>query len=99
MRRRCSIALAALLLLIGTACVSKPRWVAEWSPTELAVAAALADSSDDDVYSKGFPIPRPNSRRITQDDFPEIIDAIKVENRDEFGAEAGQPQGGVGGNP
>jgi hypothetical protein len=47
----------------------------------------------------GFPIPRPNSRRITQDDFPKIIKAIKVENRDEFGAEAGQPQGGAGGNP
>jgi hypothetical protein len=48
---------------------------------------------------KDFPIPRPNSRRITQEDFPEIIEAIKVENRDAFGAEAGQPQGGAGGNP
>jgi hypothetical protein len=27
--------------------------VAEWSPTELAVAAALGESSDDDVYVKG----------------------------------------------
>ena len=47
---------------------------------------------DVDPKIKGFPIPRPNSRRITQDDFPEIIEAIKVENREEFGAEAGQPQ-------
>ena len=47
---------------------------------------------------KDFPIPRPNSRRITQEDFPEIIEAIKVENRDAFGAEAGQPQGGAGKN-
>ena len=53
MRHRCAAALAALLLL-DTACVSKPRWVAEWSPTELAVAAALGDSSDDDLYIKGI---------------------------------------------
>ncbi len=54
MRHRCAVALAVLLLL-GTACVRKPkpRWVAEWSPTELAVAAALGDSSDNDLYLKG----------------------------------------------
>lgn len=53
MRHRCAASLVALLLL-DTACVSKPRWVAEWSPTELAVAAALGDSSDDDHYVKGI---------------------------------------------
>ena len=53
MRPRCAAALAALLLL-DTACVGKPRWVAEWSPTELAVAAALDDSSDNDVYLTGI---------------------------------------------
>jgi hypothetical protein len=41
---------------------------------------------------KGFPTPRPNSRRVSQDDFPEIIEVIKTENREEFGARAGQPQ-------
>jgi hypothetical protein len=54
---------------------------------------------DVDPGMKGFPMPRPNSRRITQDDFPEIIEAIRVENREEFGAEAGQPQGGARENP
>jgi hypothetical protein len=50
---------------------------------------------DVDPKLEDFPIPRPNSRRITQDDFPEIIEAIKVENREEFGAEAGQLQRGA----
>jgi hypothetical protein len=48
---------------------------------------------------KGFPTPRPNSRRISQDDFPEIIEAIEIENREEFGAGAGQPQRDEGPNP
>ncbi|MBW2362824.1 MAG: DUF4056 domain-containing protein, partial [Deltaproteobacteria bacterium] len=52
MRPRRAAALVALLFL-DTACVNEPRWVAEWSPTELGVAAALGDSSDDDLYIKG----------------------------------------------
>jgi hypothetical protein len=52
-----------------------------------------------DPRIKDFPIPRPNSRRITQDDFPEIIESIKIENREEFGAGAGQPQRDPEANP
>lgn len=54
---------------------------------------------DVDLGIKGFPTPRPNSRRITQDDFPAIIEAIKIENREQFGAGAGQPQRDGGPNP
>jgi hypothetical protein len=54
---------------------------------------------DVDPGIKGFPTPRLDSRRITQDDFPEIIEAIQTENREEFGAEAGQPQRDAGPNP
>ncbi len=54
---------------------------------------------DVDSGLKGFPMPRPTSRRISQDDFPAIIEAIKIENREEFGAEAGQPRRDTGASP
>jgi hypothetical protein len=54
---------------------------------------------DVDPGIERFPTPRPDSRRITQDDFPAIIEAIEIENREEFGAEAGQPQRGAEANP
>ena len=54
---------------------------------------------DVDPGIKGFPTTRPDSRRISQDDFPEIIEAIKIENREEFGAGAGQPKRDAGSNP
>jgi len=41
---------------------------------------------------ENFPLPRADSRLITQEDFPQIIEAIKIENLEEFGAKAGQPQ-------
>ena len=53
MRHRCAAALAVLLLL-GTACVTKPLWESEWSPTEQAVVAALGDSRENDAYFQGF---------------------------------------------
>ena len=54
---------------------------------------------DVDPGIKVFPTPRPDSRRISQGDFPEIIEAIKSENREKFGAGAGQPQRDAGASP
>jgi hypothetical protein len=54
---------------------------------------------DVDPGIKAFPTPRPSSRRISQDDFPEIIEAIKIENREKFGDGAGQPQRDAGASP
>ena len=47
---------------------------------------------DVDPGIKGFPLPRPDSRVVTPDDFPAIIAAIEDENREEFGGTPGQPQ-------
>jgi hypothetical protein len=48
---------------------------------------------------ENFPTPRPDSRRISQEDFPEIIEAIKIENRKEFGAGSDRQQRDEGPNP
>ena len=39
----------------------------------------------------GFPLPRPGSRRVTQDDFPGIVSAIREENAKAFGVGADAP--------
>ena len=43
------------------------------------------------LVRRGFPLPRPDSTRITQDDFPAIVAAIAVENDDLFGSDSGSP--------
>ena len=47
--------------------------------------ATLQVDVDDAVAAGGFPFPRRKSRRITQADFPAIIEAIRRENAVEFG--------------
>ena len=47
--------------------------------------------NDVDPKIKSFPILRPSSRRITQEDFPSIIEMIKSENLEMFGEGAGEP--------
>ena len=51
---------------------------------EIDVGPALA--------RRGFPFPRPDSRQITQEDFPAIIAAIAVDNDAQFGPDADGPQ-------
>ncbi len=46
---------------------------------------------DDELAANGFPFPRPDSRVVTQDDYPFIIDAIRRENAAAFGAPADAP--------
>ena len=48
---------------------------------EIEVSEELADHEH-------FPLPRPGSRLITQEDFPAIISHIRAENEQEFGADA-----------
>lgn len=50
---------------------------------EFDVNDALADG--------GFPFPRPASRRVTQEDFPAIIEAARRANSEQFGPEADHP--------
>jgi hypothetical protein len=45
-----------------------------------------------DLMAERFPFPDPGSRRITQEDFPGIIAAIREENEAEFGAGADRPE-------
>jgi len=39
----------------------------------------------------GFPFPRPDSRLVTQEDFPSIIAAIGLDNDEQFGADSATP--------
>jgi len=45
-----------------------------------------------DRMAESFPFPDPGSRRVTQEDFPGIIAAIREENDAEFGAGADRPE-------
>ena len=56
---------------------------------EIDVSPALA--------RRGFPLPRPDSTHITQEDFPAIIAAIAVDNDAQFGSGADSPQRAGGG--
>jgi hypothetical protein len=55
----------------------------DYLTTEFQVGNALARA--------GFPLPRPGSRRVTQDDFPAIIAAIREANARTFGDGADAP--------
>jgi hypothetical protein len=46
---------------------------------------------DDALVQAGFPLPRPESRLVTQDDFPAIIEKIRQANAKEFGPGADAP--------
>jgi hypothetical protein len=46
---------------------------------------------DDALLQAGFPLPHGGARRVTQEDFPTIIDAIRAENARVFGAGADVP--------
>jgi hypothetical protein len=59
------------------------RAFADYAEVEIEVDAALAQ--------RGFPFPRPNSRTITQRDFPFVIDRIRAQNAAEFGPNADRP--------
>jgi hypothetical protein len=47
--------------------------------------------SDELIDREHFPLPRPGSRQITQEDFPAIISHIRAENEQEFGPDADHP--------
>ena len=59
------------------------RPFADYAEIEIDVDAALAE--------RGFPFPRPDSRRITQRDFPFVIQRIRAQNAVEFGTRADRP--------
>ncbi len=46
---------------------------------------------DDDLVAAGFPLPRAPSRRVTQEDFPGIIEATRQANFEVFGPGADAP--------
>ncbi len=46
---------------------------------------------DDALAQRGFPFPRSDSRKITQRDFPYILDQIRRQNAAEFGPHADRP--------
>ena len=46
---------------------------------------------DDSLVSAGFPLPRPPSRRVTQEDFPQIIAAVRAAALETLGPGADAP--------
>jgi len=46
---------------------------------------------DDALVQAGFPLPRPRSRLVTQEDFPMIIQKTREANAETFGAGADAP--------
>jgi hypothetical protein len=46
---------------------------------------------DDSLVAAGFPLPRSDSRLVTQEDFPVIIQKIREENEKTFGSGADKP--------
>ncbi|MBI5505440.1 MAG: DUF4056 domain-containing protein [Deltaproteobacteria bacterium] len=54
--------------------------------------AVLQIEVSDKLVSNGFPLPRKDSRRVTQADFPAIIEVIRGENAAEFGVRADRPE-------
>jgi hypothetical protein len=56
---------------------------ADYAEIEIEVDEALA--------ARGFPFPRPESRTITQRDFPFVIERIRAQNASEFGPRADRP--------
>jgi hypothetical protein len=53
--------------------------------------ATLEFEVDDTLVAAGFPLPRPGSRLVTQDDFPTIIAAARAANAETFGPGADAP--------
>jgi hypothetical protein len=45
----------------------------------------------DELAAGGFPFPRADSRRVTQEDFPFVIDAARRANAEQFGPDADRP--------
>ena len=45
----------------------------------------------DELVTAGFPLPRADSRLVTQDDFPAIVEKIRQENAQQFGEGADAP--------
>jgi hypothetical protein len=53
--------------------------------------ATLEIEVSDAPVRRGFPLPRPDSNRITQEDFPSIVAAVAVEADERFGAGVDSP--------
>jgi hypothetical protein len=53
--------------------------------------ATLEIEVDEALVAAGFPLPRPPSRALTQQDFPAVIDAIRAASAAQFGPGAGSP--------
>jgi len=53
--------------------------------------ATLDIEVSDRLHANRFPLPRKDDRRITQDDFPSIVAAIRSETNTEFGEPSDHP--------
>jgi hypothetical protein len=62
-----------------------------WSGLTFQDQAALEVSVDGRLAEKNFPLPRAPAREVTQQDFPAIVEAIRRENAEAFGADADRP--------
>lgn len=87
---------AATVALLDEHCGADVRPVVLRNPGDyrglpLREVATLEIDVSPALVRRGFPLPRPDSTRITQDDFPAIVAAIAVENDELFGSGADSP--------
>lgn len=78
-------------------CTGAGPWLALDDQQDLAGVpfsndAVLQIDVGDELARNGFPFPRKDSHRITQEDFPFVLAAIRRENAAEFGERADQPE-------
>jgi hypothetical protein len=62
-----------------------------WGGLAFRDEATLEFEVGDALVAAGFPLPRPESRLVTQDDFPGVIAEIRRENAAVFGDAADRP--------
>lgn len=83
---------AAIMALCG-----EPQGITLRNPDTCVTGRAFEDYAeieievDDALAARGFPFPRSDSRKITQRDFPDILDKIRQQNTAEFGPHADRP--------
>jgi hypothetical protein len=74
-----------------------PQGITLRNPATCVTGKAFEDYAEieievaDSLAARGFPFPRSDSRKITQRDFPDILDKIREQNAAEFGPHTDRP--------
>ena len=75
-----------------SALIDSTTGISRSSAPARAVSSATVEFEVSDLQvDSGFPLPRPGSRLVTQEDFPTIIERTRAENAKTFGPGADAP--------